>query len=330
MRLLELWLRRHGEARAGVLERFVRFENSTALRFAPSQLEAVAPEPAALAIDAAALTAALEAGTLKAIRVTPSFMGLLGAAGELPFHTTEQVAAHAGQHRDHGPRALLDTFSSRSLTLFYQAWRKYRLELRYQLDGHDSFLPLLLSLAGLGNEALRRRLGDADGGGVLDESLGHFAAALRQRPMSATQMARVLADYFDVPLRAEQFVGGWYPVPPGQETLLGRSNSVLGGGALAGERVWQRHLRLRLLIGPLERAAFARFLPGRAGARALASMLTMFTGVALEVEVQLLLCAADVEGATLGGARQLGWDSFLATGPAGADRGDVRYMLNPV
>ena len=330
MRLLELWLRRHGDVRVGAVENFLRFQNSTSLRFAPSQIEALHAEPRTLASDAQSLNAALRASTLTRIRMTPSFMGLLGASGELPFHYTEQVAAHAARNRDDGPRAFLDTFSGRSMTLFYQAWRKYRLELRCQLDGHDSFLPLLLSLAGLGNHALRRRLAGAGNGGVLDESIGHFAAAVRQRPMSAAQTARVLADYFEVPVKAEQFVGGWYAVPYGQQTLLGKTNSALGGGALAGERVWQRDLRVRLVIGPLKRAAFARLLPGAGAARALASMLTMLTGVALEYEVQLLLRAADVEGARLDANRQLGWDSFLVTQGAGADRGDVRYVINPV
>ena len=95
------------------------------------------------------------------------------------------------------------------------------------------------------------------------------------------------------------------------------ANAMLGAGAMAGARVWQRDLRLRIVIGPLKRARFDAFLPGGEAARALASMLSMMTGVSLEYEVQLVLCAKEVEGASLADDRsggRLGWDTFLVTG----------------
>jgi len=120
-------------------------------------------------------------------------------------------------------------------------------------------------------------------------------------------------------------------VPAAQQTMLGMTNAVLGGGAMAGERVWQRDLRLRLVIGPLDREGYESFLPGAKAARALESMLTMFTGVSLEYEVQLVLRAAEVKGArldTVAGGARLGWDSFLVTEAQQHDRSDVRYEIH--
>jgi type VI secretion system protein ImpH len=233
--------------------------------------------------------------------------------------------------REDGPRAFLDAFSNRSLAMFYEAWCKYRLELKYEVSGQDSFLPLLLGLAGFGNESLRARLADAQDGAVLDESLGYFAASIRHRPASAVQVARVLSEYFGQPVRADQFIGCWYDVPPAQQTTLGGANVVLGEGAMAGERVWQRDLRLRLVIGPLDYASFVAFLPGGLAARALKSLLTMFTGVSLEYEVELVLRAADVASVVLAGeaaAARLGWDTWLVTGAQTQDRHDVRYEID--
>ncbi len=331
VRMLELWLKRHGDVKDGAVANFLRFQNSTTLSFPASELESIQTEPRDLPRDAQSLGEALQSATLKYIRITPAFMGLLGGSGALPAHYTERIAAHVMYDKDEGPRAFLDTFSNRSLALFYEAWRKYRLELKYQLDGKDTFLPLLLSLAGLGNESLRRRLTDPDGGGVLDESMGYFAAAMRHRPASAVQIARVLSEYFDEPIKAVQFIGCWYDVPASQQTMLGGINASLGAGAMAGSRVWQRDLRLRLVVGPVGRASFEAFLPGGQAARALKSMLTMFTGVALEYEVQLILRGADVQGASLAEPRtsgRLGWDTFLLTGSPGEDRGDVRYDIH--
>lgn len=330
MRMLELWLRRHGSAGDDVLANYVRFHNSTSLSFPASEIEALQPEPAATPRDARGLGAALQGAQLKYVRVTPTFMGLLGANGALPAHYTERVASHALYQRDDGPRAFLDAFSGRSLALFYEAWRKYRLELKYRGSGKDGFLPLLLSLGGLGQGALRRRLA-GDGHGVRDESLAYFAAMVRQKPASATQVARVLSEYFGQPVAIEQFIGCWYDVPAAQQTALGGANAVLGASALAGARVWQRDLRLRLVIGPLDHASYVSFLPGGAAAGALRQLLAMFTGVTLEYEVQLVLRRDDVRGACLdGGGARLGWDSFLPHAGAPRDRADVRYELHTI
>ena len=330
--MLELWLKKNGLPREGAVASFLRFQNSLSLNFPASQLEAMDTEPRALAKDSAALGEALRRGELKYIRITPAFMGFLGTAGALPAHYTERIAAHALYERDDGPRAFLDTFSNRTLALFYEAWRKYRLELQYEIDGKDRFLPLLLSMAGLGNHALRHRLSDG-GEGVLDESVGYFAAAMRHRPASAAMIGKVLSDYFGEPINVTQFIGAWYDVPPTQQTTLGGTNAQLGMSALVGGRVWQRDLRMRLTVGPLDRAGFDAFLPGGLAARALAKMLTMFTGLTLEYEVHIVLRAPDVDGVTLSEERhggRLGWDSFLCTAPETRDRDDLRYELATV
>jgi type VI secretion system protein ImpH len=330
VRMIELWLRKRGMAEEGALANFLRFTNSTSLAFPASEIEALQPDPRAVAPTSAALAAALQSQELKYVRLTPTFMGLLGSSGALPAHYTERVAAQQIAERDDGPRAFLDTFSTRTLALFYEAWRKYRLELKYG-GRKDGFLPLLLSLAGMGHTALRRRLSD-HGDGVLDETVAYFATAMRQRPASSSQIARVLSEYFGQNVRAEQFIGRWYDVPATQQTALGLGNATLGGGAMAGTRVWQRDLRLRLVIGPLDLASYEAFLPGGRAARALGNMVTMFTGLSLEYEVQLVLRAADVRGSTLAGTRtagaRLGWDGFLVDGPQIQDRADVRYEIH--
>jgi len=333
VRMLELWLERKGMPREGLVANYLRFQNSTSLGFPASQLEAIATEPRGLPRDALTLGAALQAGTLRYVHLTPAFMGLLGGNGVLPAHYTERIAEHQAWQRDEGARALLDTFSNRSLALFYQAWCKYRLALKYQPGGRDGFLPLLLSIAGLGSDALRRRLAGDEAGAVLDESIGYFAASLRHRPASAPQMARVLSEYFGHSVSAEQFIGSWYPLPLDQQTVLGHPTAVLGSSAMAGGRVWQRDLRLRLVIGPLDHAGFVAFLPGGRAARALKSLVTMFTGVTLEYEVALVLRAADVRsvrmvpGQTLG---RLGWDAYLVEGVQVEDRSDVHYGIHDV
>ena len=331
LRLMELWFKRKGVGAEQMLSSHIHFSNRTSLAYPASDIESLSAYPANIDPLDADFDQALRSGAFQHFSLTPTFMGFLGANGTLPNHYTERVAAYQGVDKDEGPRAFLDTFSNRAVALFYRAWRKYRLELQYdQAEGKDGFLPLLLSLSGLGQSSLHKRLG-RDGDGVLDESIGRIAAAIRQRPTSAALLQQVLSDYFSVPLVLEQFVGRWYAVPREHQTQLGATNAVLGTAAMVGSRVWQRDLRVRLRIGPLARADFEQFLPGAKAALALKKILTLFTGVCLEYEVQLLLRAADVRGTSLdskdGGGR-LGWDLFLTSKPEMQDRTDVRYDIH--
>ena len=330
VRMLELWLKRNGVPHEGAVANFLRFQNSTALIFPASQLEALQPEPRDLPRDARALGEALQRAELKYIRITPAFMGMLGMTGSLPAHYTERIAAHQLFDKDEGPRAFLDTYSNRALALFYEAWRKYRLELKYELGGKDTFLPLLLSLAGVGHASLRQRVGEGDEG-LRDESLGYFCGAMLHRPTSAGAIARVMSEYFGQSVAIEQFVGNWYDLPLAQQSTLGGANATLGASAVVGARAWQRDLRLRLTVGPLDRGSFNAFLPGGSAARVLTKLLTMFTGLTLEYEVELVLRAADVQGVCLDSAREggkLGWDTFLGDSAGARDRKDVRYEIH--
>jgi type VI secretion system protein ImpH len=149
----------------------------------------------------------------------------------------------------------------------------------------------------------------------------------------------LLQRYLGVPVDVDSFVGRWYRIPQEGRTHLGgglgQGGGVLGRSAVVGERVWQRNLRMRLTLGPLDHARFRRFLPGGPGERALRHWLGLLIGPSLEFEVRLRLRQSDVCPVTLGGgadreAGRLGWDTFLLTAPAQSDREDVRYDIQAV
>lgn len=326
VRMLEVWFAqrrpRHTQERPG--ER-IGFCNTLALTFAPSELER------AIVYDETGAVLANDAlGDAPArVDLTPSFFGLLGGQGALPLHYTEQLIAREQIQRDHAAREFFDVFSSRATALFYSAWKKYRLPLHYELARDERYMPLLLALGGLAHAPTRAAL--AEGSGALaEEALAGYAVPARHRPMSAAYLQRVLADYFGVPVRVEQFAGKWYAVPPERMTQVGRANAVLGASALAGERVWQRDMRARLVVGPLRKAEYEAFLPGSSHAIALERMLKVLVGVMIEYEVSLVLARHEVGASILGEGARLGWDAFLCTRDADHDRDDARYELHVI
>lgn len=332
IRLLERVYARQGANPGQAVSGWVRFANTLSLSFPATELEPgveVYSKEGERLESEAALGHALETEGLGKVHLTPSFMGLLGLTGALPLHYTETLQERELYRRDRAARAFLDIFSNRAVALHYAAWKKHRLGVQYELDRRERFVPLVLSLLGMGMPGLRDRMLDGRGE-VFDQAVAHYAGAVRQRPVSACMLRRVLADYFQVPFELEQFVGAWYRLPADQATCLGQANATLGSTALAGDRVWQRDLRLRLRIGPLARERFDEFLPGGDAAQSLSKWLTLLTGGGLEYEVRLILRAQDVRAAAIGegGHARLGWDSYLSTRPALAPREDTCYGIH--
>lgn len=343
VRLLERWVG---------LER-VQFHNSVSLSFPASEIESLqahwtSPEVIGLPPHGDGVG---PAEGVQRIDLTPACMGLLGVSGALPLFYTEWLSQAEVKGRHAAARAFLDVFSHRSVTLFYQAWCKHRLALRHEQEAvrhlastggapaPRALVSEVLALSGMGLKGLRHRLG-AERGGVSDEALAYFSGILQQRTLPMAQLQRLLSHYLGVPVRIEPFIGRWYAVPEGGRTVLGAGASakgtagVLGRSALLGERVWQRNLCVRLVLGPLDHTLFLRFLPGGVGAQALRQWLSLLLGPALEVEVQLLLQRDAVQGSALRTERsplvgRLGWDTFLLTEQASSDRQDVHYDIRP-
>lgn len=301
VRLLLRWLDQQGIGPEQALGGAIRFRNSVGLGFPPSEIEAIDPGT----------------GDMQAITITPAMIGLLGTMGALPLHYTERFAAWALRNRDDGPRAFLDLFSSRQVALFYRAWCKYRVR-QPLAAGVDRFRPLLLALAGVAP-------GYQDVAGA--DAMARFAAPLRSRVVSADLIAGVLGACFGVPVRVEQFTGRWDVLEPGQRTRLAQGNCVLGAGATAGARLLRPELGIRIRLGPVSAAEFARFLPEQEGSRALAALLARF---AIDVpfrELQVVLRREAIHGVRLGGPTRLGLDDFLCTRSASCDRDDMCYLL---
>lgn len=336
VRLLELHFTRRGMDANEIFTRRLRFGQSLSLAFPASEIaslsaQAEPPESAGTepAVEAAPFAQAhLAQAHLAQAHLVPAFMGFLGAGGTLPSFYTELLAERETLHRDRSARAFLDIFQQRAVSMFYAAWRKHRLPVRFERDRHNEYLPLLLALAGLGQRPLQQRLAPRQGG-VADDTLAFFAGHLQRRTPSAASLRQMLSEYFQVPVLVESFVGRWFELPRAQHALLGVSAVQLGGGAVAGERVWQRDLRLRLHIGPLRRTQFQRFLPGGPAQRALRELLQLLTGGTLEFEVRLTLHADDVAPAALHPAQgpRLGWDGFLVTRTVQDHRSDAGYDL---
>jgi type VI secretion system protein ImpH len=320
LNILVRMLRQQGIPYAQAFSQVLRFRNSLSLAFPASEIENLQVEPP----DAARTH---RPGHPRIV-ITPAFIGLLGASGALPLHDTERAAARTSAGADESWQPFVDLLSNRVVGLFYEAWGKYRVEHGLDTRARDDLLPLLSAFSGLRPASFGPARPYAS---IQAEVAGFYAGLLRTRPIAASTVQRVLSEYFGVPVRVEEFVGAWDPVPEKMRSTLGVTNPTLGFGAALGSRLWRNDLRVRLHIGPLDEEKAKGFLPHGPSHCALQDMVRLFAVPSVQYEVRLLLdepCLKPLTLRTKGQDRKrLGWNSFL-TGTVGkASRPDIRSVL---
>jgi type VI secretion system protein ImpH len=250
--------------------------------------------------------------------------------GVMPRHYTHYVAEREMYHRDKATRAFLDIFTTRAVALFYQTWLKHRLHLQFEADRKNRFLPMIMSLTGMGLSGTQGRL-EGNAKGISDDTLAYYASALRERPQSVQWFSRVVSDYFQVKCKVEQFVGQWFQLPEREQTRLGSANCELGKSTFCGGRIWDRSTKVRLTVGPMRKAQFDGFLPGSNAAQNLKQFFRLMVGATFDCEVQLILDKRDLAPASLAsdaGGTRLGWSGWMSSRPQDADSRDVAYLIS--
>ena len=274
--------------------------------------------------------------------MTVGFMGLTGPMGVLPQHYTELLLRDV-RNRSVALRDFLDLFNHRAVSLFVRAWEKYRLASayeRYGAGGHDPISRSLYSLVGFSTPHLLGRLATdpTNQPRIADEALLHYAGHLAHWPRSASALQAMLSDYFDRPVRVDQFQGRWLNLADDERSVMPTEDHpdgrfcALGVDAVCGDRIWDVQSGFRLRIGPLTYAQFVRFMPDGDELAQLAHLTRLYVGPAMSFDVQLTLRKEDVPTLSLAGsgeaAPRLGWNTWVKHDAFRRDADDAVYLLD--
>ena len=131
--------------------------------------------------------------------------------------------------------------------MFYQAWEKYRFFVAYERDEDDRLSALPDEFCRSGHARAWRTARR-----WRDESLLFYCGLFSLQPRSAAALEQVLADYFDVPVEIEQFVGAWRPLDPSNQCRME------GGVAYSDQLGMGSHCRRRDLGAAIAGAHPAR------------------------------------------------------------------------
>ena len=257
-----------------------------------------------------------------------NFMGLIGPIGTLPLHYTELVIARL-LARDHTLQDFLDIFHHRIISLFYQAWLKYRFQFRLERGEFGAFSHYLMDLIGLGTAGLQNRQT------VPDEGLLYYSGLLAQQPRSATSLRLLLGDYFQAPVEIEQFVGAWYRLDEDAQCRFDAGpaeSQQLGIASVVGDEVWEPQAKVRIVIGPLPIARYLDFLPTGTAFAPLRAIARLFCGDEVDFELQLILKREETPGCQLGEegdqAPRLGFLSWAKSRPMERDPAETILQLS--
>ncbi|MBL8483342.1 MAG: type VI secretion system baseplate subunit TssG [Rhodocyclaceae bacterium] len=252
-------------------------------------------------------------------RLVQRVLGLFGPNGALPTHLTEYAFDRLRHEGDAALVRFLDLFHHRMLTLFYRAWAVSAPVVSLDRPGQDRFGNYLAAFCGLGGSAMRQR------DSVPDSFKFAHTGIFGRQVKCADGLRQVLANFFHVPVRIEQWVARWLAIPPSEQSRLGRRHgfSMLGEDAVVGERVWDCQSKFRIVLGPLSLDDYRRFLPDAASYTRLRDIVKLYVGMEMDCDVQLILKRAEVPVARLAGSVQLGWVSWLGVSGNGADPDDL-------
>lgn len=242
-------------------------------------------------------------------RLLVSFLGLWGPNGPLPIHFTEYARERDKNAGDHTLVSFVDVFHHRMLLLFHRAWAQTQPTAGLDRSDVDDFGKYLGALFGLGFEGTRNRDGSPDRAKLF--YAGRFAAPAR----SAEGLRDIIADFFGMPTKIEEFIGDWLTLPVDCRWRMGEPGaSHLSRNAVLGSRIWSRTDRFRIVLGPLSQSDLNRMRPGSEGMSALLSLVRLYTNDEWGWDVRLTLDAGAAAPMSLGHGARLGWTSRIGRG----------------
>ena len=280
----------------------VRFGQDPELTFAPAPL------------------AAFEAGEAgRPPRLQVRLFGLLGPNGPLPIHVTEYARERLRQANDPTLSRFLDLFQHRFVALFYRAWAQAQPHVNRDRPNEDRFADYISAFFGMSSAAFRDR------DSLPDLAKFFHAGALIRQTRNAEGLRAILQHFCRVPVQIEEFVGHWMAIGEQERTYLGRDGAMLGTGAVAGLRVWDRQYKFRVRVGPLTLSEYEAFLPGGTLIQKVIDWVRLYVSFEFDWDVRLILQKSDVPPLRLGESGRLGWTAWLGDRQAHTDADDLCF-----
>jgi type VI secretion system protein ImpH len=229
--------------------------------------------------------------------MTVNFMGLIGPKGVLPdwYNAYAQELNH---NKDYAFTDFLDLFHHRLISLFYLAWKKYRLVENYLPDARDPISNSIASFVGIGG---REKKVDPDFDRMNRRRLIFFSGMAARTVPTASAIEAIIANAVGVTVCVRQFVERMIPIHEQDRTRLGQTNSTLKKDALCGGRIRDAGSFFIVELGPMSWEKYLSFQPRSRNMVLVRKLITFIVGLEYEFQIRLILNGEDIPGLPLGG-----------------------------
>ena len=235
------------------------------------------------------------------------FLSLLGVNSILPYWLTES-AINRAKKKDRAQIDFYNIFHHRSVSLFYLAWKKYRLAENYKPGSDQAISGHLLSLIGLGTPGLVGKIG------VPEESLIYCSGHLSRQVPSAMAIKDTVQYFSGTPVQIKQFIERQLPLPAEDKCRMGLANCRLGVDTVCGGQVWESQSKFRIILSPASQKEYRRFLPSGDLLAPIIASIKYLVGLEFEFDVRVEIPEKEINECRLGDKEQgsqLGWTSWL-------------------
>ncbi|WP_097460380.1 type VI secretion system baseplate subunit TssG [Mangrovitalea sediminis] len=237
----------------------------------------------------------------KPAEVFVSFMALTGFNGILPRHYSELISERL-RHRDRALADFLDLFNHRLVSLFYRAWQKHRLPVRFRYDDSNTVHGMVQALSGQHAESF-------------DPTLAYYCALIQRTPRNAGNLERILSDMLGCPVRLEQFVGRWLDIPGRDQTRASRHHQFnrLGDDLILGGRTWNTQSHICIHIEPRTREDADGLCPGGSRLPKLQNVIRHYLGEPISFSLRVSIESRNADTVALGRpSARIGRSSWLS------------------
>jgi type VI secretion system protein ImpH len=268
MQILEENCRKEKKRQNPLEEGFIQCITDTSLVFPPSDIKKIE-----------------EKGDVFIMTLT--FMGLIGVSSPLPIYFSEYVARF-----EESAMPLLDflnIFNHRCYTLFYRAWKKYRVINSLSKRTADSLVRSVACLSGINPDSI------AD---PLQMRLLAYTGLMAGKCRGKSGLASMLSNFFSgLPVSIKEYVPRWVPIR--NPSRIGE-DVRLGINSIAGTTKWDIGGKFRICVGPLSRESFSSFLPGTENIKKMKGLVVTFLADPLDFDIEVQLQSCDLVPVVLG------------------------------
>ena len=239
-------------------------------------------------------------GNGSAPQMTVNFMGLIGPNGVLP----DWYNAHAhnrNYYKDYSFTDFLDLFHHRLISLFYMAWKKYRLAANYRSDGSDPISGILANLAGISE---REKANDPEFFSHAQKRLTFFCGLTARTVPTVSAIKTIVGHAVGAPVHIEQFVERLIPIHKQDRTRLGSKNSTLKKDALCGRNIRDASSFFSIQIGPVSWERYMAFAPRSSNLEMTRRLIAYLAGIEYEFDIKLIIRGDDIPALRLGSKMQ--------------------------